>query len=51
VGASARSLSFTVRHLFLLIRFSPLDIKVIPGAGGIMLIALAVAFLAPIASA
>jgi hypothetical protein len=34
--------------LFLLIRFSTLDIRVIPGIGGIMLSALAVALLAPI---
>jgi hypothetical protein len=34
--------------LFLLMRFSRLDIRVIPGIGGIMLCALAVSFLAPI---
>jgi hypothetical protein len=34
--------------LFLAIRFSPLDIRDIPGAGIVMLIALAVALVAPI---
>jgi len=34
--------------LFLLIRLSPLDIRIIPGIGPVMLIALAVALLAPI---
>lgn len=34
--------------LFLLIRFSPLDIRIIPGIGMFMLTALAVALLAPI---
>lgn len=34
--------------LFPLVRLSPLDILVIPGAGGVMLIALAAAFLAPL---
>lgn len=34
--------------LFLLIRFAPLDIRLIPGVGPVMLIALVVAFLAPL---
>jgi len=34
--------------LFLLIRLSPLDIRIIPGIGAVMLIALVVALLAPI---
>jgi hypothetical protein len=34
--------------LFLLMRFSPLDIRVIPGIGMFMLIALAAAVMAPI---
>lgn len=34
--------------LFLLMRFSPLDIRNIPGIGMIMLVALAVALVAPI---
>jgi membrane protein DedA with SNARE-associated domain len=37
--------------LFLAIRFSPLDIRIIPGIGIIMLTALGIALLAPIASA
>jgi hypothetical protein len=36
--------------LFLLLRFSTLDIRVVPGAGPIMLIALAATFFAPIAA-
>ena len=36
--------------LFLLLRFASLDIRVIPGVGGVMLVALAVALLAPIAA-
>jgi hypothetical protein len=36
--------------LFLLMRLSPLDIRSIPGAGRALLIALAVALLAPIAA-
>jgi hypothetical protein len=38
----------TIWLLFLLMRFSPIDIRVIPGIGMIMLIALAVALVAPI---
>ena len=38
----------TVWLLFLLMRFSPFDIRGIPGIGVVMLAALAVAFLAPI---
>ena len=34
--------------MFLMMRFSPLDIRVIPGIGPIMLIALVVALVAPI---
>jgi hypothetical protein len=34
--------------LFLLVRFSPLDIRVVAGVGGIVLSALAVALLAPV---
>jgi multisubunit Na+/H+ antiporter MnhG subunit len=34
--------------LFLLMRFSPFDIRVIPGIGGIMLLALIIVLLAPI---
>ena len=37
--------------LFLLMRFSPLDIRGIPGIGMIMLIAFAVALVAPIVAA
>jgi len=36
--------------LFLAIRFSPLDIRIIPGIGIIMLSALGIALLAPIAA-
>jgi hypothetical protein len=36
--------------LFLLMRISPLDIRVVPGIGMIMLVALGVAVLAPIVS-
>jgi hypothetical protein len=36
--------------LFLLMHLSPLDIRSIPGAGRVLLIALAVALLAPIAA-
>jgi hypothetical protein len=34
--------------LFLLMRFSPIDIREIPGAGKVALIALAIVFVAPI---
>jgi hypothetical protein len=37
--------------LFLLMRFSPLDIRGIPGIGAVMLVALGVALLAPIVAA
>ena len=36
--------------MFLMIRFSPLDIRVIPGIGPIMLLALVVVLVAPIAA-
>jgi hypothetical protein len=36
--------------LFLMIRMSPFDIRVIPGIGAIMLLALAAALLAPVAA-
>jgi len=39
-----------VWFLFLLMRFSPLDIRGIPGIGLIMLVAFAIALLAPVAA-
>jgi len=36
---------------FLVMRFSPLDIRSIPGIGGILLIALGIALVAPVAAA
>jgi hypothetical protein len=41
----------TIWVLFLSIRFSSVDIRVIPGIGGFMLAALATTFVAPILSA
>jgi hypothetical protein len=37
--------------LFLVMRFSPLDIRSIPGIGGFLLVALAVALVAPVVAA
>lgn len=51
VSISCLAIWAAIWLLFLSIRFSPIDIRVIPGIGGVMLVALAIALLAPIVAA